>query len=239
MKMSSRLLMIVFAFALGLLPGLENLASAQDYGRRLGVRRGGEVSFEPRGSGVLFDALDPAIKRWYVPQELYSEYNWKQWEYSNYARHHYQRYVDTALEGDYFYDFYGNFVTKGWLIFHNEQSQPLQQGNQLFKDARFRNWFSGAVIASDAKGQYHYSMTIGDEIAASRSAARPATTVDASALDAATLSTDATDASCCCRLATCCRASASCTSASSCLASACAPAAPLQSIQVQVSIHRR
>jgi hypothetical protein len=164
MKVSSRLFKIVFAFALWLLPGLENLASAQDYGSRLGVHRGGEVSFEPRGSGVLFDALDPAIKKWYIPQELYNEYNWKQWEYSNYARDHYQRYVDTALEGDYFYDFFGNFVTKGWLIFHNEQSQPLQQGNQLFKDARFRNWFSGVVVASDAKGQYHYSITLGDAI---------------------------------------------------------------------------
>ena len=110
MKMSSRLLMIVFAFALGLLPGLENLASAQDYGRRLGVRRGGEVSFEPRGSGVLFDALDPAIKKWYVPQELYAEYQWKQWEYTNYARNNYQRYVNTVLEGSDFYDFFGNFV---------------------------------------------------------------------------------------------------------------------------------
>ena len=100
MKVSSRLFKIVFAFALWLLPGLENLASAQDYGSRLGVHRGGEVSFEPRGSGVLFDALDPGIKKWYIPQELYNEYNWKQWEYSNYARGHYQRYVDTALEGD-------------------------------------------------------------------------------------------------------------------------------------------
>ena len=89
------------AFVLWLLVP-EHLALAQDYGSRLGVRRGGEVSFEPQGSGVLFDALDPAMKRWYIPQELYSEYNWRQWEYSNYARDLYQRYVDTALEGDYF-----------------------------------------------------------------------------------------------------------------------------------------
>ena len=87
---------------------------AQDYGARLGqVQRGGEVSFEPTGPGVLFDALDPAVRKWYVPQELYSEYRWKQWEYSNYARQNYQRYVSTSLEGDYFYDLYGNYIGAG------------------------------------------------------------------------------------------------------------------------------
>ncbi|MGB1891840.1 MAG: hypothetical protein ACPHSD_09250, partial [Candidatus Latescibacterota bacterium] len=57
-------------------------ASGQDYGDRLGVQRGGKVSFEPQGSGVMFGALDPAVKKWYVPQELATEYGWRQWEYS-------------------------------------------------------------------------------------------------------------------------------------------------------------
>ena len=61
-------------------------ASAQDYGSRLGVQRGGRSTFEPQGSGVLFDAIAPAVKKWYIPQELYNEYRWRQWEYSNYAR---------------------------------------------------------------------------------------------------------------------------------------------------------
>ena len=61
-------------------------APGQDYGDRLGVQRGGAVSYEPRGPGVLFGALDPAVKKWYVPQELYVDYGWRQWEYSNYAR---------------------------------------------------------------------------------------------------------------------------------------------------------
>ena len=30
------------------------MAEAQDYGNRLGRQRGGAVSFEPRGPGVLF-----------------------------------------------------------------------------------------------------------------------------------------------------------------------------------------
>jgi len=46
----------------------------EDFGSRLGVRRGGELFYEPTGSGVLFDALDPAVKKWYIPQELFNEY---------------------------------------------------------------------------------------------------------------------------------------------------------------------
>ena len=85
-------------------------SEAQDFDqdRVKGIRRGGKLTFEPTGPGVLFGALDPAVKKWYVPQELFREYQWKQWEYSNYARDHYNRYVTTNLEGDYFYDFFGN-----------------------------------------------------------------------------------------------------------------------------------
>ena len=45
-------------------------------------------------------------------------------EYSNYARDHYQRYVSAIREGDYYYDLYGNLVTRGWLVFNNSQTQP-------------------------------------------------------------------------------------------------------------------
>ena len=138
---------------------------AQEYGARLGtVKRGGKVSFEPQGPGVLFDALDPAIRKWYVPQELYAEYGWKQWEYSNYARENYQRYVSTSLEGHYFYDLYGNFLTQGWLIFDWRQQNPQPFGSTLFKDGRFGSWFNNVVIASDHKGQYHYAVTVGNQI---------------------------------------------------------------------------
>ena len=99
--------------------------SAQAYDSRMGrVKQGGKVDFAPQGPGVLFDALDPAVRKWYVPQELYKEYQWRQWEYSNYARSPYQRYVDTALEGDYFYDFFGNLVTRGWLIYDCSKIAP-------------------------------------------------------------------------------------------------------------------
>jgi hypothetical protein len=129
-----------------------------------GMRRGGELTFEPTGPGVLFGALDPAVKKWYVPQELFHEYRWKQWEYTNYARDLYDRYVDTSREGDYFYDIYGSFVTRGWLVYDWTQTQPSQGGSNLFKTERFASFFSNLTIASDQKGQNYLAVTIGDQI---------------------------------------------------------------------------
>ena len=122
------------------------------------------MSFEPKGPGVVFGALDPTVKRWYVPQELYNEYRWRQWEYSNYARTHYQRYVNTALEGDYFYDFFGDYVNRGWLIYDWRQDQPQQEGSGIFKGSRFESFFSSLGVSSDAKGQYAYAVTLGNRI---------------------------------------------------------------------------
>ena len=140
-------------------------AEAQDYGARLAtVQRGGRVSFEPTGPGVLFDALDPALRKWYVPQELYAEYQWKQWEYSNYARRNYQRYVSTSLEGDYWYDAYGNLLTRGWLVYDWRQQNSAPFGSVVEKTGRFSGWFSSLAVASDHKGQYHLAVTVGNRI---------------------------------------------------------------------------
>ena len=137
----------------------QEAAGQVDYSSRLGLQQGDETSFAPQGPDVMLGVLDPAVRRWYVPQELYKEYHWRQWQYTNYARNPYQRYVDISLEGDYFYDLYGNFLTRGWLIFNNSQSKPQQFGNSLLKSDRFQQWFSDVVIASDAKGQYFYTLT--------------------------------------------------------------------------------
>ena len=164
-KSTRSFVLVLVVLAPCCLLSLPQLGIAQEYGSRMGtIQSGGRVSFEPQGPGVLFGALDPAKRRWYVPQELYNEYRWSQWEYSNYARRHYQRYVDTRLEGDYYYDLYGNFVTRGWLIFNNSQSQPKQFGSSVLKGNRFQGWFSGLLVSADAKGQHHYSVTIGDNI---------------------------------------------------------------------------
>ena len=143
---------------------VEDLPAQEDFGSRLGVRRGGEVFYDPIGPGILFDALDPAVKKWYVPQELFNEYQWRQQDYTNYARRHYSRYVDTNREGDYFYDLYGNYITRGELIYDWSIAAPQTSGSSLFKTTRFNSWFTNLVIASDQKGQYAYALTIGDRI---------------------------------------------------------------------------
>lgn len=141
-------------------------SQAQEYGNRLGVRRGGDVDFSPIGPGVLFGALDPSVKKWHVPQELYSEYGWRQGEYSNYARpeDNYQRYVNTVLEGDYFYDVYGNFINRGWLLYDWRQAQPQQEGSSIFKGSNFGGWFSAVTVSGDSKAQYSYAITVGNRI---------------------------------------------------------------------------
>ncbi|MBT4498209.1 MAG: hypothetical protein HOC74_10830 [Gemmatimonadetes bacterium] len=159
---TGRLISILIALWL---VGWTQLSYAQDTGTRMGaVKRGGKVDFSPQGPGVLFDALDPAVRKWYVPQELFNEYRWNQWQYTNYARNRFQRYVSTVQEGDYFYDIYGNFVTRGWLVYDWQQDRPQQFGSSILKTNRYNTWFNKVIIASDSKGQYHYSLTIGDEI---------------------------------------------------------------------------
>ena len=144
--------------------GAEVTLAQEDFGSRLGVRRGGQLSYDPAGPGILFDALDPAVKKWYVPQELFNEYQWRQQSYTNYARQKYQRYVSTTQEGFYFYDLYGNYITRGQLIYDWRVSAPQTAGSNLFKTTNFGSWFSSVVIASDQKGQYAYALTIGDRI---------------------------------------------------------------------------
>ena len=61
-------------------------------------------------------------------------------------------------------DVYGNYVVRGWLIYDFRQDRPQQFGSTVFKTSRFKDWFSNVVVASDSKGQYHYALTIGDQI---------------------------------------------------------------------------
>ena len=97
---------------------------AQDYGNRLGQGHGEDVQYPTRGPSILSYALDPRVQKWYLPQELYSEYRLNQWSYTNYARDFYLRYLQPDLEGDYFYDLFGRRVMHGWLIYEARKEQP-------------------------------------------------------------------------------------------------------------------
>ena len=150
----------IVAVALLLLGAVgEHLPAQEDFGSRLGVSRGGEVFYDPMGPGVRFDARDPAVKKWYVPQELFNEYQWRQQDYTNYARDRYHRYQNINLEGDYFYDQFGRFLNKGWIVYDWRQMQPTSsEGSSVFKNSPYSSWFSKLVISADNKGQHHFSV---------------------------------------------------------------------------------
>ena len=144
---------------------LPGAADAREYGSSMGQRRTG-AGFGATAPGVLYDALAPTVQRWYVPQELYSEFQWRQWEHTNYSSSPYMRYVNTNLEGDFFYDFFGDYVSHGWLVYDWRQDQPQGSGSAVFKGNQFETWFSSVAISSDARGQNAYALTAGNRIRA-------------------------------------------------------------------------
>jgi hypothetical protein len=117
-----------------------------------------------RGPLIHAGALAPNRRKWYLPQNLYYEYQWRGWEYSNYARDNYQRYVNISLEGDRNYNLFGNYINRGWKIYDWTETSPLRQGSEVLKATRFSRWFNSLVISSASHGQYHTSLTVGDAI---------------------------------------------------------------------------
>ncbi len=109
-------------------------------------------------------ALAPNRRKFYLPQNLFYEYGWRSWEYSNYARDEYERYVDIQLEGNRHYDAFGNYIARGWTIYDWTENNPLRQGSGIFKSPRYSSWFDRVVISSAHKGQFHTALTVGDAI---------------------------------------------------------------------------
>ena len=116
------------------------------------------------GAEVSPITLVPSIRKWYLPQRLYSLYDWRQEQYSNYARNNYERYTNVFLEGSPFYDVYGNYITQGWLIYDWTEDYPEDNGSIITKNPRFSSWFSNILISSSHAGQFHSSLMVGDGI---------------------------------------------------------------------------
>ncbi len=121
---------------------------------------------EPGMQGVRVHpgALAPNVRKWYLPQSLYYEHRWRSWEYSNYARDQYQRYVGTLLEGTRQYDPLGNYISRGWTIYDWTETNPLSFGSAIKKAPQYGSWFNSILISSASKGQFHMTVTIGDAI---------------------------------------------------------------------------
>jgi hypothetical protein len=153
--------------ALLLLLSLSSLAAYErpDTGSRFGQQVDGQVVRRPQGPGVIMGVIEPRMAKRYVPQELYQEYGFQSWEYTNSARDRYKRYVNPNLWGDTFYDGYGNFLTRGWLLYEWTEDHPrVSESSSVLKRPEYAGLVGSLIIASDTKGGNSFSITIGDEI---------------------------------------------------------------------------
>lgn len=116
------------------------------------------------GARISPSTVVPTLRKWYLPQRLYQLYQWKGWEYSNYAKDLYRRYVDIELEGEPFYDMYGNYITKGWHLYSWTEGYPQDFGSGTYKDPYFAGWFDRLLISSTRKGQFYTALTLGEAI---------------------------------------------------------------------------
>ena len=113
---------------------------------------------------VQVEALDPVVRKQYLLQNLYYQYQYVPWEYTNYAKDIYNRYTRVELEGETWYDVFGSYITRGFGIYSWSQTQPQAFGSDIFKRQQYGGWFNKLVVASDRRGQYHMALTVGDEI---------------------------------------------------------------------------
>ena len=144
--------------------GAASGAVAQEYGSLLGHHGGGEVTYRAQGPNTLMSTIDPLVRKRYLTQELYHEYRWQSWEYTNYAANPYKWY-QPRLGGDYFYDVYGNFLTQGWLVYDWTEERPrISEGSSVLKRGEYAGFFNKLIVAADQKGQYSFSITVGDEL---------------------------------------------------------------------------
>ncbi len=116
------------------------------------------------GARIHPGAMVPVVRKWYLPQNLYYEYRWRGWEYSNYAREPYQRYVGTLLNGERLYDPLGNYIARGWEIYDWTENNPQAFGSTIFKSPRFNSWFSNVIVSQASKGQFSTAVTIGSAL---------------------------------------------------------------------------
>ncbi len=137
-----------------------------------------QIALQPR---FELEYVQPQLHKWYAPRQLAETY-WQPWyaTETQYARQPYSRYVNRLLEGDDFYDVFGESIGRGWLVYTWTQSQPQASGSQIFKrppeDPRnsseprpgnvnaYERFFDRLVIAGDERGATSYRLMVGDAI---------------------------------------------------------------------------
>ncbi|MEW6752630.1 MAG: hypothetical protein AB1505_16845 [Candidatus Latescibacterota bacterium] len=111
------------------------------------------------------EMVRPELHEWYLPRHL-PESDDIPWYIvdTRYAREQYRRYVDAALEGDLFYDPFGQPLERGWLLYQWSQEQEHAEGSAIWKSTHYRRLFQDLVIASDGGGGGDFRLMVGDEI---------------------------------------------------------------------------
>ena len=160
MSLSRRAALLLWAAVSAAQP----LIAQQDYGNLLGRMEADKRVYYSTGTSLRMEAVQPSMQKWYIPQGGGGQFQ-RQWEYTNYAEERYLRYLEPALEGEYFYDLYGRFLQRGWLIYDWRQDRPQAfEGSSILKSPQYGSWFKKLVVSSDTRGQHSFSVVIGDEI---------------------------------------------------------------------------
>lgn len=129
---------------------------------------------QPRGYAWLTGPISPRFELEEVRPEVHKDYVPRHlpgpgdspWHISDtrYARALYRRYLDARLEGEQWYDRFGNPVERGWLLYEWNQVQEDPKGSSIWKSDEYRRLFQSLVIASDNSRGRHYRLMVGDEI---------------------------------------------------------------------------
>ena len=128
----------------------------------------GLETLNPYGNRFEIDYNQPAIHKWYGPRHIPETYM-QPWYQSTtlYATEPYTRYVDNLLEGRSFYDTFGTFLGRGWMVYNWSQEQPLPRGSRIDKDAgnnAYQRFFGRLVVSGDRREGSNYRLMVGDDI---------------------------------------------------------------------------
>ncbi|MCC7265656.1 MAG: hypothetical protein IT369_24370 [Candidatus Latescibacteria bacterium] len=109
--------------------------------------------------------VQPLVQKVFSPRYLpgLDDAPWRI-EDTRYARSPYRRYLNAQLEGEQWYNRFGDPVERGWLLYEWNQVQADPKGSSIWKSAEYRRLFQSLVIASDHSRDRHYRLMVGDAI---------------------------------------------------------------------------
>ena len=97
---------------------------------------------------------------------LFGEFGRNQWEYTNYARQAPQALYQPLVRGGTLLRSLRtpHYARLAGCTTGARQKPLIAESSSIRKGGQYNNWFSRLVISGDSKGQYRYSVMVGDEI---------------------------------------------------------------------------